>query len=114
QVRTQALDLRGHARLRALADGHQQHYGSHPDDDPEHRQRRAHFVAADGAKGVAYVFQNIHRFGVVEAVDPLLVSLLARCSMSPSCMRMIRCAKAATRGSWVTITIVFPSRLSWV
>jgi hypothetical protein len=60
QIAAQALDLRGHARLHALADGHQRDHGAHADDDPQHRQRGAQLVGAQGAQRHPDAFRQTH------------------------------------------------------
>src|SRR5262249_44035129 len=124
QVRAEALDLLGHAGLRARAHADHGDDRAHADDDAEHGQRAAQLVDPQRAEGDAGALQRVHAsassasrsrsrgISAREAAAARGAAMRSSRTTRPSRKPRARPAWAATSASWVTITIVMPSRLS--
>src|SRR5437867_4163641 len=116
EVRAQRQDRVLHLLRCAVADGDHGDHGRDADDHAEHRQRGAQLVHDERLQRGAERVVQLHSSPPM----PVTISSSARrgsrtgssCATTPSRMRTMRRQCAATSGSWVTMTTVFPSSLS--
>src|SRR5439155_7612651 len=118
QVRPEALDLLGHARLGAGADTDHRDHGGDADDDAEHRERAPKLVDPQRSDGDADALPDAHAAASSAGCEARACSASSGAATGSSLRRLpsrnerMRPAYAAMSGSWVTSTIVSPSRLS--
>src|SRR4029453_11649724 len=119
EVRPEALDLLGHARLRAGADSHHGDHRADADDDAEHGQGTPELFDPEGRAGDTAALPDAHaassssRGRDVSATAASTGSATRSSALSrPSRKIKWRLAYVAMSGSWVTRTIVSPARLS--
>src|SRR5438876_3742451 len=116
EVRAEALDLLGHARLRPRAHAHRDDDSAHADDDAQHRQCAAQFIHPQRADGDPGALPDIHattsssRSASCAAASRGEETGSSR-SRRPSRNVSVRPACIAMSGSWVTRTIVSPASL---